>query len=969
MLNIFLDKLDKWCYIAVQQNKDQKKINGKELPLDQRITSAHRAKLFITLFSLLTLLLLGFLVFNTIRLNHITIETGMTDEYLMQCNQAGDLLQTGSDILTNAVRNYIVSGNKEYRDAYFKEAYVDKHREAGIAEAASLPNGEKLEKILVNGMKHSVNLMQLEFHAMRLITSDQELADPSCPKEVRDYTLSEAELTASPEARREMAIGIVFGKDYSLYKDQIYNAIDRNLGNAILYYSSHRKDVLDRYHRYYSYHMIALAAFAPLLVLFTLFLLRLRGRANKFLRSVLDNIPIIFFIKDAKTERYVDCNQAFSSFAGKASVADTVGFSDAELFDESTAMDFVAKDRRALSGDEPNSFLENALDAHGKPYSFLTTKLKITDLDGNTCLFGMSQDVTEAMETHRNSEAIGEALLVLQSYDAVSHPQKVIEVIRRRLGADFAHLIRCDEAQGQAIVEPDCHAHRIHEAPCERLVAALDDFRYYTKSVEPLAAFTIDENAPQSLVHTYGVFDTETRTWKPSVSYSMPVIRAGKVFGSLVIGYAKKRILSDIEKEFIQMSVKVLENALERKRANDELHAALDKEIEAERAKSYFFSSVSHDIRTPLNAIIGYTELLIGGIDDSREREKALSAISTSGHTLLQLINDVLDLSKLESGKMDIKPELTDIREIITSVLHSFDVTTMNSDVDLKEEYGYLPLLEIDPQRIRQILFNLIGNAVKFTEHGEIRVKASFRNNISNENGVFTLSVSDTGCGIAEAEKEKLMTPYVQAGTKARTKGTGLGLAICKQLATRMGGSLSFESELGKGSTFTLELREVKYTEHSPDADRKAAAGQENLRERIEGDDMRGGIKASGKQKGMRDYRILIADDVPLNLAVLKALLTRIGLRNVVTAVDGQDAWEKIAKSDTPFDLVLTDMWMPKMDGKDLVSEIRADKRFANLPVYAVTADIEEQKKFEDHGFTGILLKPVTIDKLSRLFN
>jgi signal transduction histidine kinase/PAS domain-containing protein len=939
---------------------------GKELPLDSRITSAHRAKLYILLFSLLTLILLGFLVFNTARLNRITIETGMTDEYLLECNQAGDLLQSGSDILTNAVRNYIVSGNTAYRDAYFKEAYVDKHREAGIEEAARLPNGDKLEKILVNGMKHSVNLMQLEFHAMRLIASDQELADPTCPQEIRNFALSEAEEAASPEQRREMAIGIVFGKDYSLYKDQIYNAIDRNLGNAILYYSSHRKDVLDRYHRFYSYHMIAMTAFAPLLVAFTLFLLRLRGRAHKFLRSVLDNIPIMFFIKDAKTERYVDCNMAFCNFAGKATVAETVGYSDADLFDEATATDFVAKDRKALSGNEPNSFLENALDAHGKTYSFLTTKLKITDLDGNTCLFGMSQDVTEAMENHRNSEALGEALLALQSYDAVSHPQKVIEIIRRRLGADFCHLIRCDEVLDQAIVEPDCHAHRIHEAPCERLVADLDDFRYYTKNIKPLEPFVIDGKAPQSLIHTYGVFDPETGTWKPSTSYSMAVIRAGKRFGDIVIGYAGKRSLSEIEKEFIQMSVKVLENALERKRVNDELHTALDKEIEAERAKSYFFSSVSHDIRTPLNAIIGYTELLIGGIDDQTERAKALSAISTSGHTLLQLINDVLDLSKLESGKMDIKPELTDVREIVSSVLHSFDVTTMNGDVRLKEEYGPLPLLEIDPQRIRQILFNLIGNAVKFTEHGEIRVRASFRNNISNANGVFTLSVSDTGCGIADAEKEKLMTPYVQAGAKARTKGTGLGLAICKQLATRMGGSLTFVSELGKGSTFTLELREVKCADHSPDADRKAAAGQDV---KPDDDDARNGVKAVEAQKEMGKGRMLIVDDVPLNLAVLKALLTRIGMRDIATAVDGQDAWEKIAKSEKPFDLVLTDMWMPKMDGKDLVAKIRADKRFANLPVYAVTADIEEQKAFVEHGFTGLLLKPVTIDKLSRLFS
>ena len=385
---------------------------------------------------------------------------------------------------------------------------------------------------------------------------------------------------------------------------------------------------------------------------------------------------------------------------------------------------------------------------------------------------------------------------------------------------------------------------------------------------------------------------------------------------------------------------------------------------EMNKTKSFFFSSVSHDIRTPLNAIIGYTELLTDGIDDQDERNKALSAISTSGNTLLQLINDVLDLSKLESGKMDIKPELTDVREIVSAVLHSFDVMTLNSDVELKEEFGPLPLLEVDPQRIRQILFNLIGNAVKFTEHGEIRVRASFWNKLGGgDGGVFVLSVSDTGCGIPEEAKDKLMNPFVQVDTDAKIKGTGLGLAICKQFASRMGGDLSFVSELGKGSTFTLELRNVKFAVKPPDDDKKAA----DVRKDIE--KAKNCANALLAKQRMRNCRMLVVDDVPLNLAVLKALLTRIGLRDVVTAVDGQDAWEKIQASDKPFDLVLADMWMPKMNGRDLVAKIRADERFKDIPVYAVTADTEARKTFAKHGFTGILLKPLTIDKLSELFN
>ena len=941
----------------------------RSFQLNYRFTTEHRTKLLILLFSLLIVLLLGFLVFNTVRLNRITVKTEMTDDYLLKCNQAGDLLQAGSDILTNAVRNYIVSGNTAYRDEYFKEAYVDKHREAGIAEVAHLPNGEKLEKILVNGMKHSVNLMQLEFHAMRLITPDQELADPACPVEVRDFHLTEEELAASPEARREMAIGIVFGKDYSLYKDQIYNAIDRNLGNSIQYYSMQRKEVLEQYHRYYFYHILALTFFGPVLVLFTLFLLRLRGRTSSFFYKILDNVPSLFFVKDALSERYIGCNKAFVRYTCRNTLAEVIGRTDAELFDAETAHTFVEADRKALSSSRANSYLEHALDGQGNPCSFLTTKFKVSDLDGNTCIFGMSQDVTDAMEKQYNSEALVESLLALQSLDDVSYKHKVIEIIRKRLGANFCHLIHCDETANQAIVEPHYHSRLNPEAPCERIVASLKDFRACTERIVSLEPFEIDEKAPASVFRMFALLNTKTGVWMPVTTFSMPVTRDGQHFGTLVIGYAKKRVLSEIEKEFIRTSVAVLENALERKLNHDNLHAALEREIAAEQAKSYFFSSVSHDIRTPLNAIIGYTELLTGGIANEQERSKALSAISTSGHTLLQLINDVLDLSKLESGKMDIKLELTDVHELVSTVLHSFDVSTMNSDVQLHEEYGPLPLLEVDPQRIRQILFNLVGNAVKFTEHGEIRVKATFRNDIGDNNGVFTLSVSDTGCGIAEEEKEKIMTPYVQAGTKAKTQGTGLGLAICKQLATRMGGSLLFESELGKGSTFTLELREVTFTEHSPDADQKAAAGQDHLREQMEGIETREGVSIDDSQKDTQTTHILIADDVPLNLAVLKALLTKIGIRSIVTAVDGQDAWDKIRTANPPFDLVLTDMWMPKMDGKDLVAKIRADGRFNDLPVYAVTADIEEQKTFQEHGFTGLLLKPVTIVKLSRLFN
>ncbi len=321
----------------------------------------------------------------------------------------------------------------------------------------------------------------------------------------------------------------------------------------------------------------------------------------------------------------------------------------------------------------------------------------------------------------------------------------------------------------------------------------------------------------------------------------------------------------------------------------------------------------------------------------------------------------MLDLSKLESGKMVIRTEPTDVRELVSSVVHSFEVTVRNRNVDLKEEYGDLPMLEIDPQRVRQILFNLIGNAAKFTEEGEICVKASFRNDIGDEKGVFTLSVSDTGCGIAEEDKEKVMAPFVQVGSKEKIKGTGLGLPICKQLAASMGGQLSFESQLGKGSTFTLELFNVKKAEALPDAGQDAPAGKDTTGKIRIG-------KTGGGQEAANSCHILIVDDVPLNLSVLKALLRKVGVNDVETAADGRDALEKLRTSERPFDCVLTDIWMPNMNGRELVAQIRADERFAELPVYAITADVEEQKSFAERGFTGVLLKPLTIDTLSGLF-
>ena len=376
---------------------------------------------------------------------------------------------------------------------------------------------------------------------------------------------------------------------------------------------------------------------------------------------------------------------------------------------------------------------------------------------------------------------------------------------------------------------------------------------------------------------------------------------------------------------------------------NVQLKEERDKSIKAEKAKSYFFSSVSHDIRTPLNAIIGFSEMLQLGIEDPKEREKALEAIITSGNTLLELINDVLDLSKLEAGKMEIHPVPTDVATLVRQVTTSFEAATTRVSVCLKTEIRKMPHLMVDPQRIRQILFNLIGNAVKFTAQGFVTVSASY------ENGVFRLSVSDTGRGISEENIKKLMSPYVQIQDHDSSMGTGLGLAICKQLAKQMNGRLEIASVLGKGSTFTLCVNNV-------------AACSETESEAYMSEH-RHALSQTQLDSEILEKNILVVDDQKLNRSILISMLSRLGLHKVTSAANGKEALE-LMRENGGADMVLTEMFMPVMDGESLVREIRKMPELAKTPVYVITADVEMQGEYREKGFDGMLLKPITLERL-----
>ena len=338
-----------------------------------------------------------------------------------------------------------------------------------------------------------------------------------------------------------------------------------------------------------------------------------------------------------------------------------------------------------------------------------------------------------------------------------------------------------------------------------------------------------------------------------------------------------------------------------------------------------------------------------------------------SGRTLLGLINDVLDLSKLESGKMEIAPEPTDVPRLACAVMDAFRVSGGKPGVELRCSVDEMPILMLDPQRIRQIVFNLVGNAVKFTARGHVELRASYVRSAGADDGEFRIEVEDTGCGISDEDKARIGAAYVQVGARnSRNGGTGLGLAICGQLAAAMGGRLDVESELGKGSTFSVTIPGVRQAEEQPQTGGGRAPDDVQQARCGKRPDAGDGPRAGGQ--GPAPRRLLLVDDSRMNIMVLKALLKHIGDFEITTAGDGLEALAQLKSSGAnPFDMVLTDMWMPNLGGDGLVKEIRANPAWASMRVVVATADVEYRGKFAEMGFDDLLLKPITVEKLAKV--
>jgi len=393
------------------------------------------------------------------------------------------------------------------------------------------------------------------------------------------------------------------------------------------------------------------------------------------------------------------------------------------------------------------------------------------------------------------------------------------------------------------------------------------------------------------------------------------------------------------------------------------IQKALKDATKANSAKSDFLARMSHEIRTPLNAIIGMNELVLRETISEKVRQRAL-IVKQSGQSLLSIINDILDISKIESGKMELVCADYDTSSLLFDIISMIRIRVGEKPITVYEKIpeNFPAFMYGDEIRIRQILLNLLGNSAKYTNEGKITLRADFEFDSPDKKGGFAVfEVSDTGIGIKEEDLGKLFGVFSQVDTKTNRKveGTGLGLSITKTLCEIMGGEISVSSEYGKGSVFTARFHQ-QISEYKP------------LGNIVEAFSKRFDAEKEAKNVTFcaPGAAVLAVDDAEANLLVISGLLSPYKVK-VDTVKSGKSAIEAVLKND--YDFIFMDHMMPGMDGIETTREIRRlpDQKFKDIPIIALTANAITGMRdmFLSNGFNDYISKPIEINELDRIMN
>jgi PAS domain S-box-containing protein len=620
---------------------------------------------------------------------------------------------------------------------------------------------------------------------------------------------------------------------------------------------------------------------------------------NLLLNSIIDNIPNMIFMKRASDLRFELFNRAGEALLGQPR-ENLIGRNDYDFFPKEEADFFIAKDRATLAEDGVVDIAEEPIETpHGRRILH-TKKLAIRDEQGEpTYLLGISEDITERKASSQqiaellefNSKIISESTLGIVVYKESGECVLANEAAAGAIGATREQVL----------------SQNFRQIPSWQSSGLLD------------AALRALESCENQHLETHMVTSYGKEIWVDSDFIKLE--RGGDTHLLLILTDVSQFRLAELA-----------------------LSAAKLEAENANRAKSEFLANMSHEIRTPMNAIIGLSDLALGGGDLSPKLHNYLSKIHTSSKALLSIINDILDYSKVEAGRLELDQTELCLGDLLENVADLFNVRAEEKGIELVLDIAPdVPEHVVgDPLRIGQVMNNLVGNAVKFTEHGEIAIKVE---QLERKDGISTLrfSVRDTGIGMSDEQVARLFHAFTQADSSItrRFGGTGLGLTISQKLVERMGGEIAVSSASGQGATFDFTIALPVSTQARLD-------------------------RSPAELRGMR---VLVVDDLDISRQSLRELL-RAWRFEVSEAASGEEALALIAqhanRPDQAFELVLLDWKMPGMSGVEVARRIRemaSGDDGLKLPVIImVTAYSKDQvlAEAQDLHLDALLNKPVT---------
>ncbi len=624
-------------------------------------------------------------------------------------------------------------------------------------------------------------------------------------------------------------------------------------------------------------------------------------KSQALVNVLLNDLPNQIFVKDAHG-RYLTTNAYLESLTGKPR-EELLGLDDRAILPQEMAEPLIARDHEVMASGEVCTF-EETVTVDGKTEFWRTTKAPYRDQVGDIVgVIGFAENITDrkqAEEALRESEARMQSIFRVAPTGIGVVADRVLKQVNERM---------C-EVTGYSEEELVGQNARV-------LYPTDEDFEYVGR-----------EKYIQICDHGTGTVETR---W---------LCKDAKIIDVL---------LSSTPLDMTDLSKGVTFTALditERKRLEQDLVISKETAEAANRAKSEFLANMSHEIRTPLNGVLGMLQILQESPLDDGQQE-CLDVALTSGRNLTRLLGDILDLSRIEADKMNIREEEFDTEGVMSSI----QVTFMNEAAKkgLTIDYHIDPVLPLaalgDSGRLRQILFNLVGNAIKFTSQGQVDVCAyPGGKETGTDRFELCFEVSDTGIGIPKDKLEMIYEPFSQVDGSYTRKfgGTGLGLSIVKRLVQLMDGELHVESEVAVGTTFRIRIpvRAVK-------GESAAVAPQEAL-------------------ESVPSLHILLAEDDPSNQIVAKCMLEKQG-HAVICAATGREVLVALEKQS--FDLILMDVQMPEMDGTEATREIRKDERFKDLPIVALTAHAMsgDRERFLEAGMNAYLSKPVEGEELTKV--